>query len=258
MIVLPAILDKVRIPKGLVSKYYQKKDCYIPDEKYEVFWSSLYTLIAQAQPFFAPVRNFEKKINPYFGYFGERWHPEMLLPGTFHTGVDIEGRRKTGVHAISEGVLEYSGYGAINGKYTMLSHPGIVTADGFVLHSLYLHLDKFELAFTSYQKMLRQISLNTHPIIRVRGGELIGGLGSTGASSYPDEYIHTHIQVEFKDGKGRTVFLNLFDILGMKVKQNMTAKTSAKEFEKIFQNNQKDITDRKLKKVWERYNEEVK
>jgi murein DD-endopeptidase MepM/ murein hydrolase activator NlpD len=258
MIVLPAILDKVRTPEGLVSEYHSKKDRFIPDDAHADFWQALYAIILQTTSFETPVRNLHKKINPYFGYFGTRWHPEVLTPDTFHTGIDIEGRRKSNVYAIADGVLEYSGYGLVNGKYLMMSHPSITTEDGFVLHSLYIHLHACTQKFTSYQKMLRQISMNTYPIIPIQKGDIVGTIGKTGESSYPEAYTHVHVQVEFRDTTGRTVFLDPMRLFGVEEAENMTATCSEKQFRDMYHTHRKDIIGRKLNDIWDMYNQKLR
>lgn len=254
MIVIPAILEKV---KPHVAPYVTKGDHFVPDDERSDFWNAMYHIIAQSEEMVLPVRNAEKKINPYFGYFGERWDLSDFSHHSYHNGIDIESRRKTKVHAMADGILEYSGYGIINGKYIMLSHPQITTEDGFTLHSLYMHLHHLDFAFSSYQKMLRQISLNTYPVIPVTRDAIIGSIGKTGESNYPDQFTHLHFQVEFRNKEGTVVHIDPLRVLGISPKVNMTVGlTTKKQFLDIYLKNRKDIFQRKLEKVWERFKEQ--
>ncbi|MCD8528376.1 MAG: M23 family metallopeptidase [Candidatus Pacebacteria bacterium] len=206
----------------------------------------------QAITFHDPVKNFLEHINPFFGYFGERIHPERKSPYAFHSGVDIAGKNKTSVYAMLPGILEYSGYGLVNGKYIMLSHPHIITQDGYVLHTLYIHLSHMRFAFSAYQKMLREISLHTYPRISVPAGAELGGMGKTGASSYPEEYTHVHIQCELRNKEGHIVFLDPLRILTGKEYRNLTADTQHPEdFQDIYHTHRDRIHEHKLEAIWD-------
>ena len=64
--------------------------------------------------------------------------------------LDLKSGRN--IYPVLPGILEYSGYGAVNGHYILLSHPQIQTEDGYILHSMYCHLKKPLVKFNSYQK----------------------------------------------------------------------------------------------------------
>ena len=117
---------------------------------------SFYTSVAKTISFKAPVPNFEKLINPYFGRFGMRWHPVIGSPHYFHIGIDINSPETTPFNPIEKGLLDYSGYANINGNYIVIRHPHIITEDGFVLHSLYMHCKTVNVEFSCFQKFLRR------------------------------------------------------------------------------------------------------
>jgi len=244
-----------RIEKFVSDVAYKRTHIqrYVPKKGEEEFWDVLYAILAKSDLFSQPVPNVHKKINPYFGFFGNRWNPSTRQPGNFHTGIDIEGRRKTVVHPITNGILEYSGYGATSGMYVMLSHPRITTEDGFVLHSLYMHLREAKVKFSSYQKMLREISLHTHPRVSVSDDTVIGLIGDSGQSKYPDGYVHMHMQLEFRNKEGHIIFIDPARLLGLEKYGNETADiTTEKAFMDIYVRNRKDVYKRKLEEVWKK------
>ncbi len=128
-----------------------------------------------------PLRgDFLKKINPETGFFGSRTHPVTGEPQYYHIGIEIDARAKQQVKPLLKGVLEYSGYHVTNGYYVLLSHPHIQTEDGYIFHTMYCHLKKPLVKFSSYQKMLREISLGTYPIIEIDTNTVLGLVGSSG------------------------------------------------------------------------------
>jgi|GEM_PF-582843 len=252
---IPTLGDKIQ---SLVTKlpYVRTKEVrYVPNLEYAEFWEALYQLLQKHFNFSLPIRNIvESKINPYFGFFGYRFDPGTYAPRSFHTGIDIEGRRKMHVRSIANGILEYSGYGIINGNYVMISHPEIVSEDGYVLHSLYMHLRNVSIKFSSYQKMLREISLRTYPRIPIMGDQLIGTIGGTGESSYPKGYVHMHLQLEFRNKEGKSIFIDPARVLGFSMYENITSTIETKKsFADMYVRNRKDIFDRNLEPIWAPY-----
>lgn len=248
---LPAISDYIMpAPNDTRYTYTKKNNRYIPDDEENNFWNSFYTKIMLHAAASDPVVNMQSAINPYFGYFGKRWHPEHK-ESSFHTGIDIRGNSKTPIVAIATGILEYSGYGVINGNYVMLSHPHIRTEDGFVLHSLYIHLSQATVKFSAYQKMLREISLHTHPRINVHQDDVIGYVGATGASSYPEGYMHVHIQCELRNSDGDIVIIDPYRILRGESVHNLTETcVSLEDYEQVFIDHAGDIQTHGLSEVW--------
>ena len=81
-----------------------------------------------------------------------------------HTGVDYAAPKGTPVHAVADGVVIFKGWGGGGGNTLKIKHPGN-------LQTGYLHLSGFA----------KGISKGT----RVSQGQLIGYVGSTGASTGP-------------------------------------------------------------------------
>jgi murein DD-endopeptidase MepM/ murein hydrolase activator NlpD len=105
--------------------------------------------------------------------FGMRMHP-ILRIRKMHTGIDMEARMGTPVHATGDGVVKFAGAKA-NGYGT---HIDVDHGYGFV--TKYAHLSK--IAIKNGQKVKR--------------GELIGYSGNTGQSAGP----HLHYEV-VKEGR---------------------------------------------------------
>jgi len=237
MIYLPAIFEMAKQRPGTDAG---KDKHLVPDEEYNEFWEAFYLTLRTHFNFSAPVSDFVQKINPYFGNFGLRFHPVKLEPNYFHLGLDISDKSKTPIKPILDGVLEYSGFGHVNGHYVFLSHPEIVTEDGFKMYSIYMHLKQPSVKFNSYQKMLRQISFNHYPIIPIKKETEIGLMGSTGISE--GIHVHLHLQIEFRNEKGQIIVVDPARILGCENCVNLSAKIkSIEEFEKFKTENEPDI-----------------
>ena len=101
------------------------------------------------------------RISSKFSY--ARKHPiyKVYRP---HTGVDYAAPKGTPVHAVADGVVTFKGWGGGGGNTLKIKHPGNLMTG-------YLHLSGFA-------KGIRQ---GTH----VSQGQLIGYVGSTGASTGP-------------------------------------------------------------------------
>lgn len=113
-----------------------------------------------------------KKVMPLASYrvtskYGYRVHP-ISGNTTFHYGVDLAAAAGTKVVSVADGTVSETGYGSINGNYIKISH-----ADGFVTH--YAHLK----------------SIGVKKGQKVKMGEKIGAVGSTGYSTGP----HLHFEV---------------------------------------------------------------
>ncbi|BAT58156.1 murein DD-endopeptidase MepM [Variibacter gotjawalensis] len=101
--------------------------------------------------------------------YGWRRHP-ILGYSKMHTGVDWAAPRGTQIYASGNGVIEKAGWEGGYGKYIRVKH-----ANGY--ETAYGHMSGFA----------RGISVGT----RVRQGQLIGYVGSTGLSTGP----HVHYEV---------------------------------------------------------------
>jgi len=213
---LPAIFEHTKLRPG---KYQGFVTHLVPDETKLEFWGAFYETLNERFSLNLPFADADKKVNQYLGYFGKRFHPKNKTPDYFHVGLDIDGALKAKIFPITRGVLEYSGFGIIDGKYVMISHPEIKTEDGFTLHSLYLHLRDLKVSFTSYQKMLREISFNTYPRIEISAETQIGVMGQTGnAHGHP----HLHLQLEFRNEKGDIVLIDPLQSLGFAPGESLT------------------------------------
>ena len=102
--------------------------------------------------------------------FGWRIHP-IYKDWRFHYGVDLSGPSGTPIVATRSGVVKYTLYDSSSGYWVQIDHK-----DGF--ESKYLHL--------------------THYIVKpgqqVTAGQVIGYMGSTGASTGP----HLHLSILYK------------------------------------------------------------
>lgn len=101
--------------------------------------------------------------------FGVRRHPILNVP-KMHTGVDWATARGTPIMAAGSGVIEQAGRWGTYGIYIRIRH-----ANGYK---------------TAYGHMLK-LAPGVHAGVKVRQGQIIGYVGSTGLSSGP----HVHFEV---------------------------------------------------------------
>ncbi|MEI8154663.1 MAG: M23 family metallopeptidase, partial [Hyphomicrobiales bacterium] len=101
--------------------------------------------------------------------FGARNHP-LLGYYKMHTGVDWAARLGTAIYASGNGTIEKVGWESGYGKYVRIKH-----SNGY--ETAYGHMTAF--------------SRSTQPGARVRQGEVIGYVGSTGLSTGP----HVHYEI---------------------------------------------------------------
>jgi len=104
--------------------------------------------------------------------FGKRKHP-ILGYTRMHRGVDFGAQRNTPVYAAGDGIIEYMGKNGGYGNYILIRH----NSD---YKTAYAHLSRFE-------KSLRKRK-------RVKQGDIIGYVGSTGQSTGP----HLHYEIIFR------------------------------------------------------------
>ena len=102
--------------------------------------------------------------------YGSRIHP-IYKYEKFHYGVDLAGATGTPIYAAKSGTVTTATYGSSGGYYVCISH-----GDGF--SSMYLHM-------THYIVSVGQ---------KVSQGQVIGYMGSTGASTGP----HLHFAISYK------------------------------------------------------------
>ncbi|MEM1371010.1 MAG: M23 family metallopeptidase, partial [Pseudomonadota bacterium] len=113
-----------------------------------------------------PVRGTDVRLTSGFGM---RMHP-LLNRRRMHNGVDWAARSGTPILAAGKGTITYAGRKGANGNYVRIRH-----ANGYQ---------------TSYSHM-RRFAPGVKTGVRVRQGQVIGYVGSTGLSSGP----HLHFEV---------------------------------------------------------------
>lgn len=101
--------------------------------------------------------------------YGYRVHP-ITGVRTFHAGIDIAAPTGTAIYAYTDGTVIDIGYDNYYGKYIMLSHGG-----GLV--TIYKHLSSYNVSFGD----------------KVKVGQKIGGMGSTGFST--GSHLHFEVRV---------------------------------------------------------------
>lgn len=136
----------------------------------------------QSMPFGYPVGGENYKTSR----FGMRKDPFTKRP-TFHGGLDFGGRKNTDILATADGIVSHSGRKGTYGRLVEIDH-----GHGFVTR--YAHLQK----------------TNVKRGQKVKKGDKIGGMGSTGRSSG----THLHYEVHFQ---GRVYDPNKFLKAGLYV-----------------------------------------
>ena len=105
--------------------------------------------------------------------FGYRWHP-VTGEWSFHRGVDMPMAKGTPIVASRSGIVTIAEWGTTAGNYVTINHE-----DGY--SSVYMHM--------------------THYIVepgdRVKAGEVIGYVGSTGRSTGPHLHFGIHYYGEY-------------------------------------------------------------
>ncbi len=115
--------------------------------------------------------------------FGVRMHP-ILGFSKMHTGVDFGAATGAPIYAAGDGVIEQAGWFSDYGKYVKIRHTG-------QLETAYGHMS--------------QISSTLKPGTRIRQGQLIGYVGSTGRATGP----HLHYEVIVGNNKVNPVGVNV-------------------------------------------------
>lgn len=219
MIILDSIARKVA-PRPGIHDY--EVPYLIPDiVTGKGFWDYQYQQL-QSFDFRSPVSGkVSDYIDPKIGYFGLRTHPLDSRRPYYHIGIELRFNTATEVTPLASGILEHSGYGAINGHYILLSHPDIVTEDGYVLHTMYCHLKKPLITFSSYQKMLREISLGSYPMIPVTAEDVLGITGNSGVVQGGNPKLY--IQMDFRKYGEVPVVIDPFRVFTGVIQENTSA-----------------------------------
>jgi murein DD-endopeptidase MepM/ murein hydrolase activator NlpD len=118
-------------------------------------------------PAIQPVSN--KQLNRIASGFGLRIHPIYGIP-KMHNGLDFTAPQGTPIYATGDGVVTTAGAGTGTGNHVIINH-------GYGYETEYMH-------------MVRIKARNGQ---RVKRGEVIGWVGSTGASTGPHCHYEVHI-----------------------------------------------------------------
>lgn len=122
-----------------------------------------------SRPALQPLDN--RQITRFHGLFGMRMHP-VFRDWRFHHGLDLTARHGTPVYATGEGLVTLAKYSGGYGQVVFVNH-------GYGFETRYAHLSKIKVSEGQ----------------KVKRGELLGLVGSTGTSTGP----HLHYEVLFKD-----------------------------------------------------------
>ncbi len=174
--------------RGIIHRIKQTTNLESLSAQYQIPDAILYSInklkdekLYQGQKLFIPYKKLSKKHKRYFSRaiflipvsgrlsspFGLRIDP-FNSRRTFHGGVDIAARTGTLVHASQAGKVIFSGYMGGYGKLIIVSHK-------YGYKTFYGHLSK-------------RLSKKGH---RVRKGQIIGKVGSTGRCTGP----HLHFEI---------------------------------------------------------------
>ncbi len=110
--------------------------------------------------------------------FGVRRYYGRRTGGGFHNGIDFEGKTGQPIFAAADGVINHQGWYFNYGRTVKISH-----ADN--LETLYAHMSRFVDGLQAGS--------------RVRKGDLIGYIGSTGRSTGPHLHFSTIVNGQFVD-----------------------------------------------------------
>jgi murein DD-endopeptidase MepM/ murein hydrolase activator NlpD len=110
--------------------------------------------------------------------FGTRRYYGRSSGGGFHNGIDFEGKTGMPIYAAADGVLNHQGWYFNYGRTVKISH-----ADNF--ETLYAHMSRF--------------ADGMGPGSRVKKGDLIGYVGSTGRSTGPHLHFSVILNGQFVD-----------------------------------------------------------
>ena len=97
------------------------------------------------------------------GYSKRRFHP-ILKKYKPHFGIDYAAKTGTPIMSTGDGVIVRTGYDSNNGRYVKIKHNGIYTTQ-------YLHMSR--------------IARGIKPRVKVKQGDIIGYVGSTGLATGP-------------------------------------------------------------------------
>lgn len=131
-----------------------------------------------AIPAIQPISN--KDLTRVASGFGYRIHP-VFKTHKFHSGIDFTAPQGTPIYATGNGTISGEDGGSGYGRHVIISH-------GFGYSTLYAHMSR----------------VKVRPGQKVKRGELIGYVGSTGTSTAP------HVHYEVLRGKNKINPINYF------------------------------------------------
>ncbi len=118
-------------------------------------------------PAIQPVSN--KDLTRIGSGFGMRIHPIYGI-AKMHYGIDFTAPQGTPIYATGDGTVELAGVGTGTGNRVMINH-------GYGYETVYMHM----------------VRIKTHVGARVKRGEVIGWVGSTGESTGPHCHYEVHV-----------------------------------------------------------------
>ncbi|MBK8609715.1 MAG: peptidoglycan DD-metalloendopeptidase family protein [Chitinophagaceae bacterium] len=118
-------------------------------------------------PAIQPISN--KQLNRIASGFGMRIHPIYGI-AKMHYGLDFTAAQGTPIYATGDGVITTAGVGTGTGNHVIINH-------GYGYETEYMHLVRIKAVAGQ----------------RVKRGEVIGWVGSTGASTAPHLHYEVHI-----------------------------------------------------------------
>lgn len=118
-------------------------------------------------PAIQPISN--KQLNRIASGFGMRIHPIYGI-AKMHYGLDFTAPRGTPIYATGDGVVTAAGMGTGTGNHVVINH-------GYGYETDYMHMVKIKASVGK----------------RVKRGEVIGWVGSTGASTAPHLHYEVHV-----------------------------------------------------------------
>jgi murein DD-endopeptidase MepM/ murein hydrolase activator NlpD len=121
-------------------------------------------------PAIQPVSN--KDLDRIASGFGMRIHPIYGI-GKMHNGLDFTAPQGTPIYATGDGVVTTAGAGGGAGNHVIINH-------GYGYETVYMHM----------------VRIKTTVGAKVKRGEVIGWVGSTGASTGPHCHYEVHINGE--------------------------------------------------------------
>ncbi len=175
-------IDKLKRKMYIQSKSYDEISKLIKDK----------SKMLAAMPAIQPISN--KQLIRLTSGFGIRVHP-IYKVGQFHPGIDFAAPQGTPIYATADATVKKAVYESGYGNHVVLNH-------GYGYETLYGHM----------------VNFTVKPGQKVKRGECIGYVGSTGFSTAP----HVHYEVIYKGEQVNPVYFFFKDL-------------SSEEYEKVLE-----------------------